>query len=208
MKKRISKDEYYWNIAREVSKRGTCLSAFFGAVIVNNDAIVTTGYVGAPRKTQSCNDRGECLRRKIGVPSGQRYELCASVHSEQNAIINAAREGASTIGSTMYLYGAKYSEDGKEKLFDAYPCFICKKMIINAGVKKLVSNDSKGNLRTFEINDWIKEWQKHSLLEDKEIYRTDEKYLQQEEQFQITPTYKEGEPLRSKIFYQFLNYVL
>jgi len=171
--KRVSKDRYYLNIAKEAAKRGTCLSAVFGAVIVNNDSIVSTGYAGAPRKVKSCMERGECLRRKMGIPSGERYELCASVHAEQNAIIHAGREKC--LGSILYLYGAKYSEDGNGELLNAYPCFICKKMIINAGIEKLTANDSEGNLRTYNISDWVKEWQEHSLLEDQEKYHTDYK---------------------------------
>lgn len=169
MKKRMNKDQYYWNIAREASKRGTCLSASFGAVIVKNDEIVATGYVGAPRKTKSCDERGKCLRRELKIPSGEKYELCASVHAEQNAIMHAGRKNC--LDSTMYLYGRKNTKDeNEEKLLDAYPCFICKKLIINAGIQILIANDSKGNLKKFKINDWVKEWQKHSLLEDKIKY--------------------------------------
>ncbi len=166
---RVSKDKYYWDIARAVSERGTCLSAHFGVVIVKNDSIVSTGYVGAPRGVKSCLERGECLRRKNNIPSGERYELCASVHAEQNAIIHAGRE--KSMGAIMYLYGAlgALREDGK--LLNAYPCFICKKMIINAGIEKLISNDSDGELRTFNIADWVKEWQERSLFEDTEKYK-------------------------------------
>lgn len=170
----MSKDEYYWNIAKTVSKRSTCLRASFGAIIIKNDSIVATGYVGAPRGTQSCDEMGKCLRNELKIPSGERYELCASVHAEQNVIIHAGREKC--LDSTMYLCGRKYAKKEEktksENLLDAYPCFICKKIIINAGIQRLVANDSKGNLKIFKINDWVKEWKKHSLLEDKIKYKT------------------------------------
>ena len=169
-KNRISKDKYYWKIAKEIAQRGTCLSTKFGAVIVNNDEIVSTGYNGAPRKTKSCDERGYCLRRKEGISSGTQYERCASVHAEQNAMIQSSRKNM--IGGIMYLYGAKVTND-KEELINAFPCFICKKMIINTGIEKLVANDSKGNLKVYNIEEWIKEWQEKHLLEDTEKYKTE-----------------------------------
>jgi len=128
LKKRISKDEYYLGIAKEVSKRCTCLRRRIGAVIVREDQIIATGYVGAPRKTKDCFRHGFCLRDKLNIPSGHRYELCRSVHAENNAIISAARAGVSLLGGTMYIWASNY---GKDKPIDAFPCFICKKAIIN-----------------------------------------------------------------------------
>lgn len=160
---RPSKEEYYWGIAKEVSKRGTCLSARFGAVIVNNDEIISTGYVGAPRGTKSCFERGECIRRKNNIPSGTQYETCASVHAEMNAIIHASRKDM--IGGTMYLFGAKIYE-GEEELIDAIPCMLCKKLILNSGLSKLISNNSSGELISFDIEEWRKEWNERDFLND------------------------------------------
>jgi len=101
--KRLSKEQYYLNIAREVSKRGTCLRRNFGAVIVKEDQIISTGYSGAPRETPNCIDVGMCFREKMKIPSGTRYELCRGVHAEQNAIIHASR--FDMIGGTLYLVG-------------------------------------------------------------------------------------------------------
>jgi len=102
---RLDKNEYYLDIARTVSKSATCLRRRFGAVIVVNDQVVSSGYCGAPRKTKDCLERGECLRAKMQVPSGERYELCRSVHAEQNAIINAARAGVNILGGEIYVWG-------------------------------------------------------------------------------------------------------
>ena len=102
---RISKDEYYLGIAREVARRSTCFRRSIGAIIVRDDQIISTGYVGAPRKTRDSVEHGFCLRDRLGIPHGQRYELCRSVHAEQNAIINAARAGVSLLGGDMYIFG-------------------------------------------------------------------------------------------------------
>src|SRR5512136_1178674 len=125
--KRISKDDYYLGIAKEVARRSTCFRRSIGVIIVRDDQIISTGYVGAPRKTKSSHEHGFCLRDRLGIPHGERYELCRSVHAEQNAIINAARSGVSLLGGNMYIYGTVYTED---KPINAFPCFICKKMII------------------------------------------------------------------------------
>src|SRR5512136_549287 len=103
--KRITKDEYYLGIAREVATRSTCFRRSIGAIIVRDDQIISTGYVGAPRKTRDSLQHGFCLRDRLGIPHGERYELCRSVHAEQNAIINAARAGVSLLGGDMYIYG-------------------------------------------------------------------------------------------------------
>jgi len=162
---RPDKDTYYWNIAKEVSQRTTCMSVKGGAIIVRDDQIIATGYIGAPRNTNDCFERGNCLRREMVIPSGQRYEICRSVHAEQNAIVNAARAGVSTLGGTMYLYFVKRVEDG-EKFVLAYPCFICKKLIINSGLKKFIGNNEEGKLVSYNIDDWAKEWREHDMLED------------------------------------------
>ena len=105
--KRPSKNRYYLSIAKQVAQKSTCFTVKGGAIIVKEDVIVSTGYIGAPRKTKDCFDRGECLRRKLNIPHGERYELCRSVHSEQNAIINAARSGVSLLGGDMFIHGEK-----------------------------------------------------------------------------------------------------
>ena len=167
---RPSKDEYYLRIAQAVSERSTCLSTKFGAIIVKDDQIISTGYNGAPRKTLDCYERGFCLRRKMGIPHGQRYELCRSVHSEQNAIINAARAGVSLLGADMFLYGINIY-NGRKEIIDAYPCFICKKMIINAGIKRFVTRTKDGNIKVYNVDDWAKSWREKDMLDDQEMYK-------------------------------------
>jgi dCMP deaminase len=167
MKKRPSKDEYYLNIAKEVSRRSTCFRRTIGALIVRGDQIVSTGYAGAPRKTKDSLDHGFCLRDKLKIPHGQRYELCRSVHAEQNAIINAARAGVSLFGGDLYLYG---SVPGKDKSVNAFPCFICKKMIINAGLVRVICSKEGGGMHIFKVTDWVKDWQKNDILDDKQQY--------------------------------------
>lgn len=132
---RISKIEYYLNIAREASRRGTCLRRNYGAVIVQNDRIVSTGYTGAPEGRVNCCDRGICKRAELNIPSGQRYELCQSVHAEQNAIISAGRE--KTIGSTLFLYGFEVETNRPVKFVE--PCLFCERFILNAGIKEIIS---------------------------------------------------------------------
>lgn len=136
--KRPSKTEYYLNIAREVSKRATCLRRRYGAVIVNNDVIVGTGYCGAPRGKDNCIDLEICEREKQNIPSGERYELCRSVHAEMNAIINAGRDRC--IGGIIYIYG----EDAKiNEKCNSEPCLLCQRVIINSGLEKIITSDSE-----------------------------------------------------------------
>ena len=163
---RPSKERYYLNIAKQVAQRSTCFSVKGGSVIIKDDTIVSTGYIGAPRKTKDCFERGNCLRRELNIPHGERYELCRSVHSEQNAIINAARSGASLLGGDMFLYGEK-QEGG---LIDFIPCFICKKMIINAGLKRVICSTSNGDYKIFKVEDWTKDWREKDMLEDEYKY--------------------------------------
>jgi dCMP deaminase len=165
--KRISKDEYYLGIAKEVSQRTTCFRRSIGAIIIRDDQIISTGYGGAPRKTRDSFEHGHCLRDKLNIPHGQRYELCRSVHAEQNAIINAARAGVSLLGGDMYIYGSVY---GKSEPVDASPCFICKKMIINAGLNRIICSTAEGKMRIFMVSDWIKDWQEGDILDDSHQY--------------------------------------
>lgn len=171
--KRPSKEQYYLNIAKEVVDRSTCMSAQHSAILVKDDQIISTGYNGAPRKTQDCFERGNCLRRKLNVPSGHRYELCRSVHAEQNAIINAARAGVSLLGADIYMYSRKVFNGENKKIVSA-PCFICKKMIINAGISKFITYDEEDNVKIFYVDDWTEDWSVKDMVDDTSIY--DAKY--------------------------------
>jgi dCMP deaminase len=165
--KRISKDEYYLGIAEEVGRRSTCWRRSIGAIIIRDDQIISTGYVGAPRKTKSSLEHGFCLRDKLKIPHGQRYELCRSVHAEQNAIINAARAGVGLLGGDIYIYGSVF---GKDKTIDAFPCFICKKMIINAGLNRVICSTADGKMKIFRVSNWTKDWQEGDILDDSHQY--------------------------------------
>ena len=167
MEKRITKDKYYLNIAKEVARRSTCFRRSIGAIIVRNDQIISTGYVGAPRKTKDSFQHGFCLRDKLNIPHGQRYELCRSVHAEQNAIINAARAGVSLLGGDMFIYGEDYKT---KKQINAFPCFICKKMIINCGLKRVISSTEDGGMKIFLVEEWVKDWIKGDILDDSHQY--------------------------------------
>ncbi|MCX6580102.1 MAG: dCMP deaminase family protein [Candidatus Aminicenantes bacterium] len=166
---RPEKDQYYLDIARVVATRSTCLKVLIGAIIVNEDQIIATGYVGAPRKTKSSLEHGFCLRKKLNIPSGQQYELCRSVHAEQNAVINAARAGVSLLGGNMYIYG-ETKDSGK--VINAFPCFICKKMIINAGLNRIIVSikDTQQGYMIFTVDEWIKQWQEIDIIDDRYKY--------------------------------------
>lgn len=140
---RTDKENYYLNIAQVVLQRGTCLRRNYGAVIVKNDEIISTGYTGSPRGKPNCCDVGVCKREDLNVPQGERYELCHSVHAEQNAIISASRRDM--IGATLYLVGV----DSKDFLVDAKPCLLCERMIINAGIEKVIARNSKSKKEVY-----------------------------------------------------------
>jgi len=150
---RRDKINYYLDIAETVLERGTCLRRNFGAIIVKNDEIVSTGYVGAPRGRQNCIDIGECVRQKYNVPRGTRYELCRSVHAEANAIISASR--SEMLGAELYLVGKEKADGALVK--DAMPCAMCKRMIINAGIGKVYIRDDRENYRVYDVESWIKD---------------------------------------------------
>ena len=152
MNKRIDKNNYYLNIAEAVLERGTCLRRLFGAVIVKNDEIISTGYVGAPRNRKNCTDLGYCMRDKLNIPRGERYEMCRSVHAEQNAIISASRKDM--LDSTLYLVGKEVKTN--EYVKNARPCMFCKRMIINAGIKKVVVRNTKRDYTEILVDDFIK----------------------------------------------------
>ncbi len=143
VEKRPSKDEYYLGIAKQVASRSTCLRRKYGAVIVRDDVIISTGYNGSPRNGHNCSDKGICVRQVMNMAhNSSNYDLCRSVHAEQNAIINAARQGTSLLGGTLYLYGYDCVQ---KKTIDAEPCPICSRMIKNAGLIRTVSSKGEEN---------------------------------------------------------------
>jgi len=150
---RRDKTNYYLDIAETVLERGTCLRRSFGAIIVSNDQIISTGYVGAPRGRVNCSDIGFCTREKLNVPRGERYELCRSVHAEANAIIHASRQ--EMLGSTLYLVGKERLTD--EYVANANPCSMCKRMIINAGIAKVVVRDNHDEYRVIDPQLWVEQ---------------------------------------------------
>lgn len=151
MIERRDKINYYLDLAETVSMRSTCLRRRYGAVIVKNDEVISTGYVGAPRGRKNCTDIGTCIRQKLSIPRGERYELCRSVHAEANAIISASRD--KMIGSDMYLAGAD-AETG-EYIPNSNSCSMCKRQIINAGIHRVYIRDSKDEYRMIEVQEWI-----------------------------------------------------
>ena len=151
MNTRIEKTNYYLDIAEVVAARCTCLRRHYGAVIVKNDEIISTGYVGAPRGRANCTDVGFCRREKLGIARGQRYELCRSVHAEANAIISASRRDM--MDSTLYLVGKEVSTGDYVK--DANSCAMCKRMIINAGIARVVIRDDQEHWREIAVSDWV-----------------------------------------------------
>lgn len=151
MDKRTSKQSYYLDIADAVLERSTCLRRKYGAIIVRNDEIISTGYNGAPRGRRNCSDLGYCMREHLQIPSGERYELCRSVHAEANAIISAPRRDM--IGATLYLVG-RDSKSG-ELLRDAMCCSMCKRQVINAGIDRVVIRLSPDEHITVPVSDWV-----------------------------------------------------
>jgi dCMP deaminase len=154
--KRPDKFEHFLNRARVAAERSTCLRRRIGAVIVKDGVEVSSGYVGSPRGTAHCIDIGRCLRKELGIPPGERYELCRSVHAEQNAIINAARTGASVLGGEMYisseLIGEKYREDPAKMTHTIRPCALCMKEIINAGITRVhMRDESSGAVKSYDV---------------------------------------------------------
>lgn len=148
---RRDKNNYYLDIAETVLERGTCLRRNYGAIIVKNDEIISTGYTGSPRGRKNCSDLGVCIRKKMNVPRGTHYELCRSVHSEANAIISASRKDM--LGGVLYLVGK--DSDSRELVLNAAPCSMCKRMIINSGIEKVIIRDTKENYRVIEVKEWI-----------------------------------------------------
>lgn len=148
---RISKENYYLDIAETVLERATCLRRVYGAIIVKNDEIISTGYNGAPRGRKNCVDMGFCTREAMQVPRGQRYELCRSVHAEANAIISASRRDM--VGSTLYLVG-KDAQSG-ELLGDATSCAMCRRQVINAGISRVIIRQTRTDYQVVDVSDWV-----------------------------------------------------
>ena len=150
---RVSKHNYYLDIAQTVAERSTCLRKKYGAIIVKNDVIVSTGYNGAPRGRKNCSDLNFCMRDKLNIPRGERYEMCRSVHSEANAIIAAPRE--QMLGSTLYMVCVEPSDGSLVPGTNS--CMMCKRMIINAGIEKVVVRDTKEQYRVIDVEYWIRD---------------------------------------------------
>lgn len=169
--KRPDKFEHFLNRAEVVSEMSTCLRRKIGAIIVSKDGVeLSSGYVGSPRTTDHCIDTGICLRRELNIAPGERYELCRSVHAEQNAIINAARTGVSIVGGEMYLSSERNKEayDSSRGENDRIygPCMICKKLIINAGITKVYMREKGVGVRSYDIEEL-----KRQLAEEEEKIR-------------------------------------
>lgn len=149
---RPGKINYYLNIAKEVASRSTCLIRKYGAVLVKDDVIISTGYNGSPRGTKNCNELGYCRREKMKIPRGQNYELCRAVHAEMNCIINSDREHMKE--SILYLYGID-AKDGNI-IDNLSSCQMCKKLIINSGISKVVFARPNDQYEIHDVKDWVK----------------------------------------------------
>ena len=148
---RVSKHNYYLDIAQTVSQRSTCLRRRFGAIIVKNDTIVSTGYNGAPRGRKNCCDIGSCTREDLGIPRGERYELCRSIHAEANAIIAASRE--QMLGATIYLCCT--DPISGDVIGGMNSCMMCKRQVINAGISRVIIRNNRFEYTEIDVNDWI-----------------------------------------------------
>lgn len=148
---RVDKENYYLDIAETVLERSTCLRLKYGAIIVRNDELISTGYNGAPRGRQNCSDAGFCMRERLNVPHGERYELCRSVHAEANSIISAAR--SEMLGATLYMA----CRDARTNALVAgtSSCAMCRRLIINAGIARVVIRNTKEEYSVVDVNDWI-----------------------------------------------------
>ena len=152
-KSRPDKDDYYLNIADTVLARSTCLRRKYGAIIVKDDEIIASGYNGAPRGCRNCSATGRYPREELAIPHGERYELCRSVHAEANAIISASRRDM--IGATLYLAGRQAGNGFPVP--DIAPCAMCRRLIINAGIERVITRDNEGKAHAIDVRDWKKE---------------------------------------------------
>ena len=153
MEIRTDKIHYYLRIADAVQERSTCLRRKYGAIIVRSDEIISTGYNGAPRGRKNCSDIGYCEREARKIPSGERYELCRSVHAEANAVISASRRDM--LGATLYLAG-RDARTG-EILPDATPCSMCRRQIINAGIATVIARTGEDTYTVTDVEEWVRE---------------------------------------------------
>lgn len=151
MDSRTDKENYYLDIADTVLQRSTCLRRKYGAIIVRNDEIISTGYNGSPRGRKNCTDMNFCMREKLQIPSGERYELCRSVHAEANAIISASRRDM--IGATIYLVGRDAKSN--ELLHNTTSCSMCKRQVINAGIDHIVIRNTETEFTVVPISEWV-----------------------------------------------------
>ena len=150
---RVDKINYYLDIAEAISERSTCLRKHYGAIIVKNDEIISTGYSGAPRGRQNCIDLGYCIKKKI-LPNVRHsgYDACRSVHAEQNAMLSASRKDM--IGADLFLVGIRHDSNDYEE--NSSPCQMCRKLIINSGISKVYVRIDKENYTVIDVNEWIK----------------------------------------------------
>lgn len=149
--KRREKNNYYLDIAETVLERGTCLRRNYGAIIVKNDEVVASGYNGAPRNRLNCIDIGTCIRTKLNIPRGERYEVCRSVHAEANAIISASRKDM--LGAALYLVGIDC--DTNDYIENTTSCSMCKRLVINAGIKDVILRINKDEYKIIPVQQWI-----------------------------------------------------
>lgn len=148
---RVSKTNYYLDIAQTVAERSTCLRRRFGAIIVKNDVIISTGYNGAPRGRKNCSDLGNCYRDRLNIPRGERYELCRSVHAEANAIIAAPRD--QMLGATLYMCCTDPATGNV--MPNTCSCMMCKRLVLNAGIEKVIVRENRENFTEYTVADWI-----------------------------------------------------
>ncbi len=148
---RVSKHNYYLDIAQTVAERSTCLRKRYGAIIVKNDEILSTGYNGAPRGRKNCTDLGVCTRDKLNIPRGERYEMCRSVHAEANAIISASRD--KMMGATIYMACLEGKSD--DLVSDTCSCMMCKRLIINAGIETVIIRNTPTEYKVISVESWI-----------------------------------------------------
>lgn len=153
MSDRVSKANYYLDIAETVAERATCMRRHFGAIIVKDDVIVSTGYNGAPRGRKNCTDISFCIREELKIPRGERYELCRSVHAEANAIIAAPRDRM--LGATLYMVCVNPADGSLYAGTNS--CMMCKRQIINAGIETVIVRDTADEYRVISVSDWVED---------------------------------------------------
>ena len=153
MSDRVSKANYYLDIAETVAERATCMRRHFGAIIVKDDVIVSTGYNGAPRGRKNCTDISFCIREELKIPRGERYELCRSVHAEANAISAAPRDRM--LGATLYMVCVNPADGSLYAGTNS--CMMCKRQIINAGIETVIVRDTADEYRVISVSDWVED---------------------------------------------------